>query len=47
MTLLEEAYGAAIQREMMPCGQDCLALRAEDLVRHCEHSCLAPFAVQR
>ena len=34
MALLEEVQGAAIQREMVPYVQDCLALRAEDAVRH-------------
>ncbi len=36
MALLEEVHGAAIQREMLPDVQDCLALRAEDVVQHRE-----------
>jgi hypothetical protein len=34
MALLEEVHGAAIQREMLPSVQDCLAVRTEDTVRH-------------
>jgi hypothetical protein len=46
MALLEEAHGAAIQREMLPFVQDCLAIRAEDLVRDREYACPAPLVVQ-
>jgi hypothetical protein len=34
MALLQDVHGAALQREMVPYGQDCLALRREDVVRH-------------
>jgi hypothetical protein len=34
LALLEEVHGTAIQRQMVPYGQDCLALGVEDIVRH-------------
>jgi len=34
MALLEQVQGTAIQRVMVPCVQDCLALWVEDVVRH-------------
>jgi hypothetical protein len=34
MVLLAEVRGAAIQRQMLPFVQDCLALRPEDAVWH-------------
>jgi hypothetical protein len=34
LALLEEVHGLAIQRQMVPYGPDCLALRVEDMVRH-------------
>jgi hypothetical protein len=47
MALLEQVHGAAIQREMVPYAQDCLALWADDIVRHREYACAAPLVVQR
>jgi len=46
MELLEEAHGAAIQREMVPFVQDCPALRGEDPVWDGAHQCPAQLAVQ-
>ena len=46
MTLLEEAHGAAIHREMGPFVQDCLALRRADRVGDGEQQCPAQPAVQ-
>jgi hypothetical protein len=47
MALLEEVHGTAIQREMVPYVQDCLARRAEDVGRYREHERTAPLAVER
>jgi len=47
MPLLQDVDGTAIHREMVPCVQDCPALRAEDVVWHGEHQCAADLAVQR
>ena len=47
MALLEEVHGTAIQREMLPYVQDCLALRGEDVVWPREHERPAPLVVQR
>ena len=46
MTLLEEAHGAAIHREMLPFVQDCPALRRETPVWDGSHQCPAQLAVQ-